>query len=269
MIKEALNNINERKSTSHVLVWNLMDGDIPLTPKMMQRIFPNDNKKYYFHTLEFDDIHDLEKLQNTKKQISAFSNFTTSDIFRGPFNGPQYRPVIAVLHGKYTMSFPEDIWSDRDRQGKRWISRNMAQNIQDVKLKEIVFKISDEIREYINKTYDPTSKDWARYSMERIPQGKERNEFLKNMFDVAEKILLKHKKAFSEAINNAEYGGKTHHTYDEVIAHSFKIVEILIPPYDNLDDAYFEFMDNNGIKHTNVSGDNDIKRRLKKYKDKA
>ena len=148
MIKEAITNIlnlSEANNTSDVILRQIGMGSIPLTPKMISRIFPK-KKMYYFHALPPAYLSKLLRVKNSKKQISAFTKWDTHMIFKeGPIDMEYTNIIVAVLNGDYNLEFPADVWTTKDKQGKRWIDVQMTNDTYNDLLGDLLTKISKEI----------------------------------------------------------------------------------------------------------------------------
>ncbi len=226
MIKEAITNIlnfTEANNTSDVILRQIGMGSIPLTPKMISRIFPK-KKMYYFHALPPAYLAKLPMLIKSKKQISAFTKWDSNMIFSaGPTDMEYNNVIVAVLEGYYNLEFPADVWTTKDKQGKRWIDVQITTDLYHDDLGYILSKISKEI---INKTENIlkiNGTNLGEYADNSDRTSKEKYEIIKTYNDTTEKTLLKYAKDLKNAIFEGDIGD-----YNEIIGYNFDIVNFLV-----------------------------------------
>ena len=211
---------NER--THETIFQKMRSGDIPLTPKMLERIFPI-NKGLFFHVTDLTNKKRLEKLQKTKKQVSCFTDFYNTEIFSGPDGIDYDYPCTFILDGFYTFGSSEDVYTEPDDGGRRWIQ---YYEIMDSESSEIFKDVSDYIIELFSK-----SKFGKEFTLDQIdtlfyePQnldGKTKALVIKTYMDSAEKALLKYKDDIQYSFERETS------SYNEIMGYNFVIKEILI-----------------------------------------
>lgn len=214
------NQINEK--THETIFQKMKSGDIPLTPKMLERIFPI-NKGHFFHVTDLTNKNRLEKIQKSKKQVSCFTDFYNYEIFGGA-NGIEYEyPCTFILEGSYTFGSSEDVYTEPDDGGRRWIQ---YYEIMDTESSEIFKDVSDYIIELFSKS--KFGKEFTKDQIDALfyqPQdldGKTKALIIKTYMDSAEKALLKYK----DDIQNA-FSRETS-SYNEVMGYNFVIKEQVI-----------------------------------------
>ena len=97
----------------------LKDLKIPLSPAIFKRIWPESIRSKAFHVTDFDGVHKLKRLQGGKKSISAFYNMDDYIIQSGIKTEGGY---VVELEGDVLAAAPDDISSQPDKTGRRWLS---------------------------------------------------------------------------------------------------------------------------------------------------
>lgn len=251
MIKEAI----KKTSRSSDKIDRMLGWNIPLTPKMMKRIYPENKEMYYFHTINIYDMEKLMKMQGTKKQISCFDNWDMDyQIFQAPTGSISFEATVAVLKGEYSIKFPEDLWTMYDVDGTRWIDVDSIDKfVKDKNLKKTIKAMSDKIHQIIRKEFK--GKVPADFTQ------KEKYSFMKTYYDATEKAFEIYAEALSYYSRKADL-----YKYNEIIGYNFEVVEFVV---DETTYGYSNFsylIEEIDANHTTVDGDKEIAKRLNKYK---
>jgi len=198
---------------SNRILYFIKNQYIPLTPKMLERIFVI-HKEIYYHVTDINNTKKLEKLQGTKKQISCFNNWSSTAIFEYGADGINNSyPVTFTLKGSYTFGASSDIFTEQDPQGRRWIS---PLDITDNDNGGLFSKISEDINKIFKKSkimkkigeIDITDTD-----------NKTSYEIIKTYMDITEKVLLKYKDKIEDTLTEPEV-----YEYNEIMGYNFKII---------------------------------------------
>jgi len=229
MLKEILEKLNE--SASDNIIVAISNGNIPISPKTMERIL-GENKMNYLHVLEVEDVKKLEKLQHTRKTVSCFNKWGNKSIFEYGADGMELgAPAIALLNGKAAIHQKDDIFTDLDWQGRRWID---ADAIEDDELLEFWTSIKDEILTKIMKWFEKNyncDKPLG-YILNGLKVGEWdcdfdvkmfKKDLISNYIDITEKILKKYKK---QILSFMKY--ESVERYNEILGYDFEIKEIAI-----------------------------------------
>jgi hypothetical protein len=216
--------LNEK--TSEYIIDRIIKGDIPISINIFDKI---DKTKTltYFHTTSIENYDKLKNMSK-KKQLSVFTKWSNISIFSGADEIDNKHAATFVLEGKYSFLSGKDIWTERDKQGRRWIL--VGELDYNWSNKQDLFKnISEGIKfEFVENLKDKDVKIKVLSRIENlrmISSGKEKAIYIKAYFDAAEKVLLKYKKKLIKFQKEEFYDIDT--TYNEVIAHDFTIKEIL------------------------------------------
>ena len=103
----------------------LKDLKIPLSSSIFKRIWPNSVRSKAFHLTDFDGVGKLKKLQGKKRSISAFYNMDDIIIQSGIKTEGGY---VVELEGDVLAAAPDDISSQPDKTGRRWLTLSTIMN---------------------------------------------------------------------------------------------------------------------------------------------
>jgi len=217
---EYLNILDEKNNSSTTIFEKMIKWNIPLSPKMLERIFVV-NKEEFFHVTNLTNKERLEKLQGSRKTVSCFTDFNSKDIFTGP-DGINYKfPAVFTLKGSYTFGSSEDVYTEPDRGGRRWIEQ---ENIMDPKSKDLFEEISLNImNEFLKSSF---GKDYTKEQLDSLfsepyaIDNKEKALIIKTYLDISEKVLKKFKDDILYLFN------RDTKKYNEILGYNFKIQRI-------------------------------------------
>ncbi len=214
------NYLQEKNSSEKILSF-IQNHNLPVSPKFFEDTF-NQKEKTCFISFQPERIADLTKLQNTKKSISTFTKFRDTEIFWGAeginwktsSTSPNYETCVAVLKGKYTLQGSDDLWSNFDQAGRRWL---VLDNLTE-------FKVFDKIRtELIKGKEKILNQGFVNIT---------RNELITQYMDLSYSLIKKyHKELLSFQEQEPKYG------YNEVLCYEYKIKKIFFITKDIRDTA--------------------------------
>ncbi len=256
--KNYLKNLNE--DTSSAILKYIKFKSIPLSPKFFEEVFNQGKEKYCFVSIKPNRIQSLIRRQNKKNQISAFTNYKDTSIFFGA-DGLEWsehgETIVAVLKGKVTLEGNNDLWTQTDQQGRRWIdtgdvrdNNNGSDEVANL-LNIIQRKIYTEFREIFASLINPDemSNEYTR-------------DYIKTFFDVVYKVLTKYKTRLKKAINPDETK-----KYNEVLCYDYTIKEFIVLVPEHIETMVFKgdrkSMEKIGV--LDVTKEEQISKRLKKY----
>jgi len=101
------------------------DLKIPLSSPIFKRVWPNTIRSKVFHLTDFDGVRKLKRLQGGKKSISAFYNMDDYIIQSGIKTEGGY---VVELEGDVLAAAPDDISSQPDKTGRRWLTFSTIMN---------------------------------------------------------------------------------------------------------------------------------------------
>ena len=254
----------------------LVDIHIPLSPSIMSRIWPKSIRSKAFHLTDFDGLKKLKGMQKGKRSIAAFYNIDDIIIQSGIKTEGGY---IVELEGDVLAASPDDISSQPDKTGRRWITVSSLMNSPfdsdpglggKAKLKGIEKDIESLLVDIMAKndlgpykkalTTTEINKGWS--YLGKSTGGKEKSLIIKDYIDGMEKIMKKYAKPLRSILTDytkkrtldpdPDSGDKA--MWDELVVNNFKIQKIHVGPEfapdfdgdDDIDGFPFELYDDTG-----------------------
>ena len=223
----------------------LADVKIPLSPSIFSRVWPKPVRSKVFHLTDFDGVKKLKKMQGKKRSISAFYNIDPYIISSGIKSEGGY---VVEMDGDVLVAAPDDISSQPDKTGRRWLSwstliremgggskiKKMEKDIENL-LEDILIK--NDMGPYKKKlTQNELNKGWS--YLGKSVGGKEKSIIIKDYIDGMEKIMKKHSKQlrslFTDYVDNRELtpdpDSGEFELWDEIVVNNFKIKKIHVGP---------------------------------------
>ena len=230
----------------------LKDLKIPLSPAIFKRIWPESVRSKVFHLTDLDGVGKLKKMQGKKKSISAFYNIEDYILAGGIKTDGGY---VVELEGDVLAAAPDDVSSQPDKTGRRWITFSSLMNPSTAsdpglgggsKLKRIEKDLEKLLVEILVKngmgpykkglTTRELNRGWS--YLGKSTGGKEKSIIIKDYIDGMEKIMKKYSKplksvftdyAFDkELVPDPDSGDKA--LWDEVVVNNIKIQKIHVSP---------------------------------------
>ena len=230
----------------------LKDLKIPLSPAIFKRIWPESVRSTVFHLTDYDGVAKLKKMQGKKKSISAFYNIREIIIQSGIKTEGGY---VVELEGDVLAASPDDVSSQPDKSGRRWITFSSLMNPSTAsdpglggkaKLKRIEKDLESLLVDILVKndmgpykkglTTKELNRGWS--YLGKSTGGKEKSIIIKDYIDGMEKIMKKYSKplksvftdyAFDkELVPDPDSGDKA--LWDEVVVNNIKIQKIHVSP---------------------------------------
>jgi len=230
----------------------LKDLKIPLSSAIFKRIWPESVRSRVFHLTDYDGLEKLKKMQGKKKSISAFYNIREIIIQSGIKTEGGY---VVELEGDVLAASPDDVSSQPDKSGRRWITFSSLMNPSTAsdpglggkaKLKRIEKDLESLLVDILVKndmgpykkglTTKELNRGWS--YLGKSTGGKEKSIIIKDYIDGMEKIMKKYSKplksvftdyAFDkELVPDPDSGDKA--LWDEVVVNNIKIQKIHVSP---------------------------------------
>ena len=250
----------------------LTDLKIPLSSPIFKRVWPNTIRSKVFHLTDFDGVKKLKGLQGGKRSISAFYNMDDYIIQSGIKTEGGY---VVELEGDVLAAAPDDISSQPDKTGRRWLTLSTIMNTSTAsdpglggssKLK----KMEDDLGRLLVKILKKNGEDVDEGSRDNIiglqwsglgkkHGGKTKSIIIKDYIDGMEKIMKKYSKPLGALLTDytkkrtldpdSDSGEKA--MWDELVVNNFKIQKIHVGPeyapdfedQDDIDGFPFELYD--------------------------
>ena len=245
----------------------LKDLKLPLSPSIMKRVWPKSIRSKAFHLTDDDGVRKLKRLQGGKKSISAFYNMDDIIIQSGIKTEGGY---VVELEGDVLAAAPDDISSQPDKTGRRWLTwstilkelgggskiKKMEKDLSEL-LMDLIMKYADDPK------YMPNiNKSWIALGKEYKSDGKGKSLIIKDYIDGMEKIMKKYSKPLRSIFTDYAKDRKQKPDpdsgdfalWDEVVVNNFKIVKIHVGPEfasdfeddDDIDGFPFQGWDDEG-----------------------
>ena len=230
----------------------LKDLKIPLSPAIFKRIWPESIRSKAFHLTDDEGVRKLKKMQGGKKSISAFYNIKDFIIQSGIKTEGGY---VVELEGDVLAAAPDDISSQPDKTGRRWLTFSSLMNPSTAsdpglggksKLRGIEKDIESMMWEII-KTHSDYPKSmldlsinaaWIELRSERELYKKVMGLIIKDYIDGMEKIMKKYSKSLRSVLTDytkkrtldpdPDSGDVA--MWDELVVNNFKIQKIHVGP---------------------------------------
>ena len=250
-MKSFVQHLNEFtiKSTSDIVFEVGSQGQgssalkIPISGPMFKRIWPDTIRATVFHVLDAEDIYDLKKLEGKKKSISAFFSMMAKQMESGIAGGGG---VVAELEADVLVSARDDIMSQVDKAGRRWVEMSWFENAagrgDGAGFQAVERELNVLIRDLVLKHLEPILGDKARTEQEfylwadmkrHLKDSKKLNLVIKDYFDGVEKIIKKNKEVMGSIFYSyAKSKRQTENSWDEQIVNNIKIKKLHWIPKD-------------------------------------
>jgi len=227
---------------------------IPISGPMFKRIWPDTIRATVFHTTDLAGLENLKKLEGGKKSISAFFSMMSRYMETGVATGGDVH-VVAEMEADVLISAKDDIMSEVDKQGRRWVMMSWFANqtrggmgpkfgkVEKELNSLIKYLVSKHITPIIGKEVQQTKhfgKDagaafdiWGNTKRHLKGDGKKLRLVIKDYFDGVEKIIKKNKEVMSGIFYGyAKSKRMTDNSWDEQVVNNIKITKIHYLPKD-------------------------------------
>ena len=217
---------------------------IPISGPMFKRIWPDTIRATVFHTTDLRGLENLKRLEGKKKSISAFFSMMSRYMETGVATSGGVH-VVVEMDADVLVSARDDIWSQVDKSGRRWVELSWFANAQwggtGPKFAVVERELNDLIRNLVLKHLEPILGNKARTEFEfdlwadmkshlkagREGGGNRLRLVIKDYFDGVEKVLKKNK----EVMGNIIYGytkskRMTDNAWDEQIVNNIKVKKV-------------------------------------------
>ena len=208
---------------------------IPISGPMFKRIWPDTIRATVFHTTDAENIYDLKKLEGKKKSISAFFSMTARQMEHGIASGGG---VVAELDADVLVSARDDIMSQVDKAGRRWVEMSWFENQASRGLSKSGFQAVERelnvlIRNLVLKHLEPIMGNKARTEPEfylwadmkrHLKDGKKLSLVIKDYYDGVEVAFKKNSKVMGKALYDYAKNSKlTDDAWDEQVVNNIKV----------------------------------------------
>ena len=216
----------------------LVDVKIPLSPSIFKRIWPKSVRSTVFHLTNDEGVRALKKMEGGKKSISAFYNIKTAAIQDGIMTAGGY---VVEMDADVLAAAPDDIGTQPDKTGRRWIQLYILINDMDSKgslrgfENDIEKMMIDIVKKYSdNKTITDINDAWESLGQEYRKKPKDLSKIIKDYIDGMENLMKKYSKplksiffdyAFDkELVPDPDSGDFA--LWDEIVVNNFKVKKV-------------------------------------------
>ena len=239
----------------------LADVKIPLSPSIFSRVWPKPVRSKVFHLTDFDGVKKLKGLQGGKRSISAFYNMDDYIIQSGIKTEGGY---VVELEGDVLAAAPDDISSQPDKTGRRWLTFSTIMNSSTASDPGLggsskLRKMGDDLGRLLVKILKKNGEDIDEGSLDNIIAlqwtglgmkhgGKTKSLIIKDYIDGMEKIMKKYSKPLRSVLT--DYTNKKTlepdpdsgdvAMWDELVVNNFTIQKIHVSPEFSPDFAPLE-----------------------------
>ena len=221
---------------------------IPISGPMFKRIWPDTIRTTVFHTTDLDGLGKLKKLEGGKKSISAFFSMMSRYMETGVATGDDVH-VVVEMDADVLVSARDDIMSEVDKQGRRWVMMSWFeyQTRERAKFSKIEKDLNTLIANLVKK-HIPKDKEiqqtknfgkdagdvfeiWGNMKRHLKGDGKAISLVIKDYFDGVEKIIKKNKEVMGDIFYGYTKSKRmTDNSWDEQIVNNIDIYKIHIWP---------------------------------------
>ena len=224
----------------------LKDVKIPISPSIFKRVWPESIRSIAFHVTDYVGIQRLIKMQGGKRSISAFYNMDFDMISYGIRTEGGY---VAELEADVLIAAPDDIASQPDKSGRRWITFSTLLNPPDASdsglggkaklrgmdkdIEEMLWKIIKTHSDYPDQTPSKVEIAWTELGYIDTP-NKTIGLIIKDYIDGMEKIIKKHSKSLrslftdyvKSRVQEPDPDSGDFAQWDELVVNNFKIKKV-------------------------------------------
>ena len=219
---------------------------IPISGPMFKRIWPDTIRTTVFHTTDLAGLESLKKLEGGKKSISAFFSMMSRYMETGVATGGG---IVAEMDADVLISARDDIMSEVDKQGRRWVMMSWFeyQTRERSKFSKVEKDLNTLIANLVKK-HIPKDKEiqqtkhfgkdsgaafdiWGNMKKHLKGDGRKIAAVIKDYFDGVEKIIKKNKEVMGDIFYGyAKSKRMTDNSWDEQIVNNIEITKIHIWP---------------------------------------
>ena len=176
---------------------------IPISGPMFKRIWPDTIRATVFHTTDLAGLERLGKLEGGKKSISAFFSMMSRYMETGVASGGDVH-VVVEMDADVLVSARDDIWSQVDKTGRRWVELSWFANAQlggtGPKFNKVEKDLNTLIKDLVVKHLTPIlGKNevkreheyelWSNMKIHLKGDGQKLRLIIKDYFDGMEKVI--------------------------------------------------------------------------------
>ena len=226
------------------LVFDVHTGDssslkIPISTSMFKRIWPDTIRATVFHVTDHNGLGKIKKIEGGKKSISAFFSMMSRYMETGVATSGG---AVVEMEADVLISARDDIMSQVDTQGRRWVEMSWFANAQLGRTgpefgkveKDLNWLIKNLVIKHLSPILGKTEVKnigefaiWGDIKRYIKGDGKMLRLLIKEYFDGVEGLLKKHKKTMSHIFYSyAKSKRMTDNSWDEQIVNNIKVKKV-------------------------------------------
>ncbi len=209
---------------------------IPISGPMFKRIWPDTIRTTVFHTTDLEGLERLKKLEGGRKSISAFFSMMSRYMETGVATSGDVH-VVVEMDADVLVSAKDDIWSQVDKQGRRWVEVGWFANATRTGpefgkfAKDLTTLIDKLVKKHVPKEKGKPYEIWRDMKRHlkagREGGGKRLSLVIIDYFDGVEKVIKKNKEVLSGILYGYAKGKRmTDNAWDEQIVNNIEITKI-------------------------------------------
>ena len=209
---------------------------IPISGPMFKRIWPDTIRTTVFHTTDLAGLEKLKKLEGGKKSISAFFSMMSRYMETGVATGGDVH-VVVEMEADVLVSAKDDIWSQVDNKGRRWVEVGWFANATRTGpefgkfAKDLTTLIDKLVKKHAPKEKGKPYEIWRDMKRHlkagREGGGKRLSLVIIDYFDGVEKVIKKNKEVLSGILYGYAKGKRmTDNAWDEQIVNNIEITKV-------------------------------------------
>ena len=215
--------------------------NIPISGPMFKRIWPDTIRATVFHATDAEHLAGLKRLEGGKKSISAFFSMMASQLEGGIATDGG---VVIEMEADVLVSARDDIMSQVDNKGRRWVEMSWFENAQSwgnpAGFDKVERGLNTLIKTLVNKHLpkDITKGEheyelWGNMKKHlkagTAGGGKRLSLVIKDYFDGVESVIKQNKEVLSSIFYGyAKSKRQTDNAWDEQIVNNIKIKKLHI-----------------------------------------
>ena len=219
---------------------------IPISGPMFKRIWPDTIRTTVFHTTDLSGLKALKKIEGGKKSISAFFSMMARYMESGIATKGG---IVAEMDADVIVSARDDIMSEVDKGGRRWVELSWFENqtrdrskfgkvekdlntlIKKLVIKHLPKYVEIAGIEFLTKG-EPEYDLWIDMKRHLKGDGKKISLVIKDYFDGVEKVIKKNKEVMSSIFYGyAKSKRMTDNAWDEQIVNNIDIKKVHLITY--------------------------------------
>jgi hypothetical protein len=213
---------------------------------MFKRIWPDTIRTTVFHTTDLSGLKALKKIEGGKKSISAFFSMMAKYMESGIAT---VGGIVAEMDADVIVSARDDIMSEVDKGGRRWVELSWFENqtrdrskfgkvekdlntlIKKLVIKHLPKYVEIAGIEFLTKG-EPEYDLWIDMKRHLKGDGKKISLVIKDYFDGVEKVIKKNKEVMSSIFYGyAKSKRMTDNAWDEQIVNNIDIKKVHLITY--------------------------------------